>query len=64
LRQNDLIEEAIQDLIQKYKHQESSAILSEWVRRFVMEELIFIVFAVGAAIGIAVFISINGKLDK
>jgi hypothetical protein len=29
-----------------------------------MEELIFIVFAVGAAIGIAVFISINGKLDK
>jgi hypothetical protein len=29
LRQNDLIEEAIQDLIQKYKHQESSAILSE-----------------------------------
>jgi predicted transcriptional regulator len=24
LRQNDLIEEAIQDLIKKYKHQESS----------------------------------------
>jgi len=32
LRQNDLIEEAIQDLIKKYKHQESSLDFSKrWI---------------------------------